>query len=153
VSANETLDLDAIEARAKAATPGPWFRVDPPWGDSNWVNAQFEDPHGGLFIADCEAQENDGESEGNAPADAEFIAHARTDVPALFAAVRERDAEIARLRDALGDAVGTVAGGQLCSIGAIGNTRVAQVDVARLDRWREALRQTGTEPPQPAEGA
>jgi len=67
------------------------------------------------------------------------------DIPALIEAVEERDAEIARLREALGDAVSTVAGGQLRSIGAIGDTRVAQVDVARLDRWREALRQTGTE--------
>ena len=48
-------------------------------------------------------------------------------------------AENARLRDALAEAVTTVSAGQLRSIGSLHNTRVAQVPVAALGRWRAAL--------------
>ena len=53
------LDLDAIEARADAATDGPWV----------------------VKLLD-----------------AEFIAHARTDVPALVAALREARAKVEAMR-------------------------------------------------------
>jgi hypothetical protein len=79
------LDLDAIEARANAATPGPWHKehTDPnplhgcvTIGDHGWVCAGPNAP----------AYDEDSD-EGHA--DAEFVAHARTDVPALVALVRE----------------------------------------------------------------
>jgi predicted mannosyl-3-phosphoglycerate phosphatase (HAD superfamily) len=38
-------------------------------------------------------------------ADAEFIAHARTDIPALVAALRAEREEVTRLREALGEVV------------------------------------------------
>jgi hypothetical protein len=66
------LDLDAIEARAAAATDGPW-EVHPDDADLVWL------PGRGYFL--CEmltAAETNGS----------FIAHARTDVPALVAEVR-----------------------------------------------------------------
>lgn len=86
-------DLEAIKARAEAATPGPWdsrrseWADDPdlmtvdgePAGDPWWVHHDgwIDADDTGLFMSE---------------ADAAFIAHARTDVPALVA-------EVERLRD------------------------------------------------------
>jgi len=92
------LDLDAIKARADAATPGPWYRVGPPWNrGAPWVNAGSEDPHHGRFLCDLDAEmagvDRDDDEPSNEVADAEFIAHARTDVPALLARIAELEAE------------------------------------------------------------
>ena len=59
--------LDAIEARANAATEGPW-RID--------VGAEIVDPSFEVVAQVVLDEDND------------FIAHARTDVPALVAALR-----------------------------------------------------------------
>jgi hypothetical protein len=79
------LDLDAIEARAAAATDGPWL---PPIGSGDvgyvW---RSDDGHFQVAIA-CD---------GNEEANAVFIAHARTDIPALVAEVR-------RLRQVMSEA-------------------------------------------------
>lgn len=93
----EPLDLDAIEAQAEAATPGPWFRdvyedgeegegptgvypgsrgpmvesndvMGPPIGEEQYAND----------VASCIGDAN-----------AAFIAAARTNVPALVAEVRK----------------------------------------------------------------
>ena len=72
--------LDEIEARADAATEGPWRYVSIP-------------EHGG-FVEDRAAHdiftwlEDDAGTIGATGGDAEFIAHARQDVPALVAALR-----------------------------------------------------------------
>ena len=73
-------DFAAIEARLAAATEGPWEIIG-----------------GGEYIAPIgiTVAPDDG---GVTTADAEFIAHARVDIPALLAAVRERDNTIARVR-------------------------------------------------------
>ncbi|MGN7133404.1 hypothetical protein ACTHQY_09035 [Rhodococcoides corynebacterioides] len=68
--ADTALDLDAIEARADAATVGPWTLI----GGGEYVTGA------GLLVAP-----DDG---GVSSDDAEFIAHARTDVPVLVAEVR-----------------------------------------------------------------
>ncbi len=79
-----SIDLEAIRARAAAATPGPWdakaYRVHVPGPDR--ILAACWRPWGD--VADITA-------------DVEFIAAARTDVPALLEAVD-------RLRDMLVDA-------------------------------------------------
>lgn len=62
--------LDEIEARADAATEGPWDLI----GGGEYVTPV------GIMVAP-----DDGGVNG---ADAEFIAHARTDVPALVAVAR-----------------------------------------------------------------
>ena len=62
------------------------------------------------------------------------------DVPALVAAVRERDAEIARLKRIVAFFACTIKSGESWS---------EQCEAA----LGEALRQAGTEPPQPAEEA
>ena len=68
--------LDQIEARADAATKGPWVCVlNGDESEVTYANAPITwDDHGGEVF-----------TEG----DAEFIAHARTDVPALVAALYE----------------------------------------------------------------
>lgn len=70
------LDLDAIEARANAATPGPWR-----------VGATY-DPEINVDVTNA-----DGNLVG--PKDEDFIAAAREDVPALVAEVRRLRAALA----------------------------------------------------------
>jgi hypothetical protein len=81
----EPLDLDAIEERADAATEGPWTRSGIHiWGpDPENPEDRFDVEPDMIGRADLKM------------ADAEFIAHAREDVPALIAEVR-------RLRQELG---------------------------------------------------
>jgi hypothetical protein len=83
-------ELDAIEARAREARPGPWgfeLAVDPIANDHPWV--QLIAPGGEVIAGDIPHEETER--------DFAFIAHARTDIPALIAEVR-------RLREALMDA-------------------------------------------------
>lgn len=82
VTPTTPLDLDAIKARAAAATRGPW-RYGPWRGNRGRTLAMVRTPHGCLF--------NDW-SGINDDADGEFVAHARADVDALVA-------EVERLRD------------------------------------------------------
>ena len=65
--------LNEIEARANAATEGPWFVSD----DAVWVDRGEGNADGitGPLAPWCFGE-------------ADFIAHARTDVPALVAALR-----------------------------------------------------------------
>ena len=45
--------LDELIAGCRAATPGPWFVVGPPWNHSEpYVIAGNEDPHVGTMVAD-----------------------------------------------------------------------------------------------------
>jgi hypothetical protein len=88
------IDLGAIQTRADAATEGPWKYRDIIGENHNvCVNAHN--------IAACGAGDLNpeyGDRDQQAARNAEFIAHARADVPALIAAVRERDATIAQVR-------------------------------------------------------
>nr|BEK68813.1 hypothetical protein KPHV_60400 [Kitasatospora purpeofusca] len=81
------LDLDAIQARCDAATDGPWTLHDALDGDGFpghlWV---VENPADGP--GDHHAMINIGTRD-----DAEFIARAREDVPALLARVSQLEAE------------------------------------------------------------
>ncbi|MFI6266134.1 hypothetical protein [Micromonospora sp. NPDC051006] len=91
------LDLDAIEMRAAGATPGPWA-TDP---DSAW--RRCHEAHEYVYATDPTDRAGivaltgiKGEHVRNAR-DAAFIAHARTDVPALVAEVRRLRAELAEV--------------------------------------------------------
>lgn len=96
--------LDAaaeFERLQSAATPGPWWRTDSPWGSSMSVHAgPSDDPHASLcLIADGDIIADeliaDEVCENMA-----FIAHARsTTLPAL---IRELVAEVERLRNLAG---------------------------------------------------
>ena len=90
-----TLDIAAIEARTMCATPGPWAAI----GQYDCrTHAEWRDvcgPDGEALIG----HETAGESTRvirNADHDAEFIAHARTDVPMLVARVYELEAALAK---------------------------------------------------------
>jgi hypothetical protein len=82
------LDLDAIEARAEAATEGPWqydgmpLREDAEYGH---IVTGGGTPGSMREHQICWVGET---LNLRAPEDAEFIAHARADVPALLAEVR-----------------------------------------------------------------
>ncbi len=82
------LDLDAIKARAEKATEGPWENISI---DSrpNWILGRARTPDGGWYGTEdvlCIQDENlDGSYMGED--DLNFIAAARTDVPALVAEV------------------------------------------------------------------
>lgn len=69
--------LDEIEARANAATDGPWY-VERDEFDFPVVTVQDGLTDNAVTVADDMNTEN-----------AEFIAHARTDTPALVALVRD----------------------------------------------------------------
>lgn len=80
--------LDEIEARADAATEGPW-KVDEYEALDVWSPA-------GLVSSAAPVKTDERKPE----ADAEFVAHARSDVPALVAEVRRLrslGADLARL--------------------------------------------------------
>ena len=67
------LDIDLIEARANAATPGPWSEA---WdGEIHATSDDWE-----LVLRVPEGDDR--------PADCAFVANAREDVPALIAEVR-----------------------------------------------------------------
>lgn len=90
------LDLDAIKARANAASSGPWSAIELPPNEhydrpAFWVDAGYDEASGttSKTVADCLWS----------MADAEFIAHARQDVGALLAEVKRLRAVEQRMRD------------------------------------------------------
>ncbi len=86
------LDLDAIEKRANAASPGPWQTEPNTYAGRVWVQRSPVKHrwHG----KDCEPLFNVRDKDGyeQREKDAVFIAHAREDVPALVAKVRALEA-------------------------------------------------------------
>lgn len=81
------LDEAAIRARLEAATPEPWEHVRVPFRDT--ASHSVKRGHQVLALVGWEREEAE-----RAPADAEFIAHARTDVRLLLTALDEARAEI-----------------------------------------------------------
>ena len=76
--------MDAIEARANAATAGPWQAVwDPPEKECDRDDGVFS-PQGFLCSSTTDNQ-----------ADMELMAHARTDIPRLVATVRHLQEQLA----------------------------------------------------------
>ena len=84
----DAAELEKIRARAEAATPGPWGFTPAP--NSKFITSIYSDALGGPDKGDL-AFANIGEW-GQQNSDAEFIAHARQDIPALIA-------EVERLRE------------------------------------------------------
>ncbi|MDP9351701.1 MAG: hypothetical protein M3P51_09205 [Chloroflexota bacterium] len=93
-----TVDLEAIKARCKAATPGPW------WATCRDVSDDFARDDSFLgFEVHGPPPAYRGQLERGA--DALFIANARTDVPALVA-------EVERLQTCLEEAAAHAAGAE-----------------------------------------
>lgn len=90
-----SIDLNAIQARTDAATKAPWFReysdVVTAHQDPRDVEEGYEDARNSRVVRGAPHLPK---KDGQGIADAEFIAHARTDVPALLALVRDLDARI-----------------------------------------------------------
>ena len=103
--------LNEIEARANAATEGPWEHEPPP--------GPGEDPMRPICVY---PKEDGGTLAYVQPleADAEFIAHARADVPWLLEQVKLRDKaleavlEMHELAQPITAAFGTQEGGDYC---------------------------------------
>lgn len=89
------IDLDAIEARAAAATYGPWQH------NQQWIWPRDAYAPGDPDAPDTRIPQTD--------ADATFIAHARQDVPDLAAEVRRLSARLAEAEGLLRGALGAVA--------------------------------------------
>lgn len=92
------LNLMKLRELALAATSGPWHRVDPPWGESDWVVATstpIGDPHGGTPVCDCDMMTDRGEEVDRSHENAAFIAAAN---PAAIVAMID---DIVRLKHAL----------------------------------------------------
>ncbi|WP_318201093.1 hypothetical protein [Streptomyces sp. SCL15-4] len=83
----QPLDLDAIETRANAATPGPW-EEHPQYGPHFYAYL------GGPYLRGVGTL-NFGDGE-DAEADREFVKHAREDIDAMAAEIRRLRAELAR---------------------------------------------------------
>lgn len=102
------LDLDAIEMRAAAATPGPWHRLHdkPPTTQADELAddlglmpsnkecncAQVWSTHADCPVAYCATGPDCAPDPQRQMANAMFVAHARADVPALVARVRVLEA-------------------------------------------------------------
>lgn len=97
----EPLDLDAIKARADAATPGPWTTPGSDsigqWAiyDREWTVASAAAySHNNVLSAEPGAR---APGYIDSDANAEFIAHAREDVPALVQLAKDQASRITEL--------------------------------------------------------
>ena len=66
------LEIEAIRQRAEKATEGPWYYID--FGDGRAISSEATEEEVCMPITDY---------------DADFIAHAREDIPALLAEVEQ----------------------------------------------------------------
>jgi hypothetical protein len=84
------VDVAAIRAREAAATPGPWLAHD---GNLDYDPRPF-------WVISQETEQEDSVAEVHVGfrEDAEFIAHARTDIPALLADRDRLAAELEQMR-------------------------------------------------------
>lgn len=92
--------VEGAEGRASAATEGPWLyqTTTTRTADDIELTARYVLAEGCSVVAGGPADVWFLERDGR------FIAHARQDIPALCAKVREQDAEIARLRGIIAEA-------------------------------------------------
>src|SRR5688572_5188527 len=107
------LDIEGIEARAKAATPGPWFV-----GTScSWRRILREGDDAGVIVPTI-ARDGHPDLSANM-ADLEFAAHARTDIHALVAEVRKLRAALQSIIDAAETVAETWANTDGAELGAV----------------------------------
>lgn len=123
-----TADHDAIRARAEAATPGPW-RADS--SDGHELDIIESDQH---YIA----------GDVYRSADAIFIHHARTDIPALLDANAALAAEVERQAEDLDESLEALAALQGQRGALIADLTAARDRVADLEEEVERLASTCT---------
>lgn len=124
------IDLDAIRARAEAATRGPWEWDLGEDGKPRRARAALLSFSDHIFWCSALGWPTD--------ADAEFISHARTDVPALIAEVERLRTAVAGIEEALIQAAFMQIALDQCltvlPVGEWGSTTRAHVP----GHWREA---------------
>lgn len=105
----EPLDIAAIERRLEAATPGIWEAIDHEAHGHDWKfirapEAIVENPGNRPYAQQILSDED----YPTKSADLQFVAHAKQDIPALLAAVKDRDTRITQLekREAEARAIG-----------------------------------------------
>jgi len=103
-------ELEAIEAREAAATPGPWVC----WDEAIMSTAKPQCEAECVLWADANSGTDGGRIFYTRDEDAEFIAHARQDVPALLAEVKRLKAEAERLTRERDAAVGDLRASAPC---------------------------------------
>lgn len=112
VTANRLAVLDTIRERADAATPGPWKVTwdgendpDGAWS-AEWPWLIRQDIYPGKSVANLAEVEASTE-------DAEFIAHARTDIPVLLAHIDALHALLGNLVDGIDECWASLPDNQL----------------------------------------
>lgn len=123
----QPLDLDAIEARRAAATPGPW-RVET---HAPTLSRLVRSEDGTLVI-------DFGYVGNRTQADAEFVAHAPEDIRAMAAEIRALRSERDELRGKFADAAASLAE-QVLRYGQ--RQREHNADREELEQLRTALTQ------------
>ena len=86
-----------IEQRANAATPGPWAI----YRDETWMVVSIDATNGAVVAPE-------GDNLILSVTDAEFIAAARTDIPALIAEIRRLEQLYLESLRLVGDAIGLI---------------------------------------------
>jgi len=89
--------LDEIEARHKAATPGPWTDQETGYSKSGYADGEHYHQIRFSFDPNIDSYPR-GLKDLMSAEDAAFIAHARDDVPDLAAEVRRLKAENEEMR-------------------------------------------------------
>lgn len=97
-------DIAAIRGRCEAATPGPWYHIDPDAVRFHAVGGWLRNcPDGSHWIETLRIGKNRAAVAATPlrmPAEnATFIAHARTDIPRLLAHVAALEANMERWRE------------------------------------------------------
>ena len=134
-------ELTAIEARANKASNAPWIVESGEYSGANWMIGAVSVFLGGSAWDDksyyvTTKSVHASVLEGDAKTDAEFIAHAREDVPALIAEVRALRAKLEAVPiEAIalllwGDAT---AFGYVEACGAVGNWLVSVSELTPLE--------------------
>jgi uncharacterized protein (UPF0335 family) len=113
----------AIRERCEAATPGQWKWKQCPVGH-DLVSRSEDDQVRGLVVLTCDL-------DWVLDSDAEFIAHAREDVPALLDEVERLEQENQRLRQALEEISLSVLGGSYTDLYEA--TRFQKIDRQALE--------------------
>lgn len=109
---DNTLDVKVIRERAERATPGPWINREPL---KTWIDSEACCERGAMHVADVRGWGHltgrghgaHGMDEKTAiailEANGDFIAHARTDIPALLKELDRLTSELERARGALAE--------------------------------------------------
>lgn len=126
------LNLAAIRERAEKATPGPWESYSVPGRNRSAAG------YAAVEVAETEVQVV---RDAGGWFDADFIAHARTDVPALVAEVARLQGEEDHIQDALGETQRLM--GEL-NDALIHKLRDAEAEVARLQGIIDRVRGLAT---------